>query len=322
MEVFSTQPLPRRAKLDYWNEVSSRTFTRLEVAPSDRAEFEGSLWIDAIGPLTLAKVSSSAVKIRRTESDALVHRDSFQVQLAVEGSFLVSQAGCEVVLDEGDFHVSDPTLPLHIAYDRPCTAIIVIVPAALMRQHLPFPERLVGLQMPRAVGINRVPSTLIRVLWEQLHHGTPPEVSQRLADNLLDTLAVSYVAAHGVAAASSAAADWRLFNIKRFIESHLGDPDLTPRKVAEAMRISPRYMRELFAKENDTVSAYILRARLEKCACHIKDAWLRGQTITDVALRWGFNNPTHFSRSFKAQYGMTAREYRRTNDRSIPPPSR
>ncbi|MCJ9728672.1 AraC family transcriptional regulator [Bradyrhizobium sp. PRIMUS42] len=32
--------------------------------------------------------------------------------------------------------------------------------------------------------------------------------------------------------------------------------------------------------------------------------------MTDVALRWGFNDLSHFSRSFRRRFGMSPREYR------------
>ena len=32
--------------------------------------------------------------------------------------------------------------------------------------------------------------------------------------------------------------------------------------------------------------------------------------LTEIAYRWGFNDSSHFSRSFKAAFGCTAREFR------------
>jgi AraC-like DNA-binding protein len=36
-----------------------------------------------------------------------------------------------------------------------------------------------------------------------------------------------------------------------------------------------------------------------------------GPTIGAIAYRWGFTDATHFSRRFRSEYGMSAREWRR-----------
>jgi transcriptional regulator GlxA family with amidase domain len=35
-----------------------------------------------------------------------------------------------------------------------------------------------------------------------------------------------------------------------------------------------------------------------------------GRTVTEVALRWGFRSPAHFSRAYRAHFGRTPREER------------
>jgi AraC-like DNA-binding protein len=38
--------------------------------------------------------------------------------------------------------------------------------------------------------------------------------------------------------------------------------------------------------------------------------------VAVVAHRWGFTNPAHFSRVFRAAYGMSPRECQATSDRT------
>ena len=37
---------------------------------------------------------------------------------------------------------------------------------------------------------------------------------------------------------------------------------------------------------------------------------LQNRSITDIALSWGFSDPSHFGRRFKQAYGMSPRDYR------------
>jgi AraC-like DNA-binding protein len=46
--------------------------------------------------------------------------------------------------------------------------------------------------------------------------------------------------------------------------------------------------------------------------CHRKLLRLKkGQTIIEIAFRWGLNDAAHFSRVFKAQYGVSLRQLMR-----------
>jgi AraC-like DNA-binding protein len=99
--------------------------------------------------------------------------------------------------------------------------------------------------------------------------------------------------------------------IVNYIEAHLGDPDLTPMRVAQACKMTPRYLHHLFSQESETVARYILRRRLEECSRALAGVSQRGRTVTAIAFDYGFNSPTHFGRVFRARYGVTPREYRR-----------
>ena len=75
----------------------------------------------------------------------------------------------------------------------------------------------------------------------------------------------------------------RRVQIKRYIEANLRNPDLSVRMVASAFSISPRYLHILFTSENETVSSYILRRRLEECGKQLTDMMWQRRTITEIA---------------------------------------
>ena len=67
----------------------------------------------------------------------------------------------------------------------------------------------------------------------------------------------------------------------------------------------------LFAEEDDTVSSYIRRERLEGCRRQLADPQWQEHSITEIAFSWGFNNAAHFARAFRGQFGMSARDFRK-----------
>jgi AraC-like DNA-binding protein len=105
--------------------------------------------------------------------------------------------------------------------------------------------------------------------------------------------------------------------IHEFAESRLGDPDLSPGAIAAAHHISLRYLHKLFQAEDITVAAWIRTRRLEHCRRDLLDPELAERPVGATAARWGFASPAHFSRAFRAEYGLSPGEYRRVHARSV-----
>src|SRR5690606_41043905 len=84
-----------------------------------------------------------------------------------------------------------------------------------------------------------------------------------------------------------------------------------PEGVAAHFGLSSRYLRKLFAGEGESVARYIQRRRLEKSADRITNLLWRDQSITDICYDVGFKSPPHFTRAFKARFGVTPNEYRK-----------
>ncbi|MEU5609016.1 helix-turn-helix domain-containing protein [Streptomyces sparsogenes] len=136
-----------------------------------------------------------------------------------------------------------------------------------------------------------------------------PAVSEAVARNAVDLLATLVM--EQLAPPPGDIADARralLPRIQKFIEQHLSDPDLSPESIARAHHISVRYLHKLFRDEGTTVGRWVRHRRLEECQRELVRAKGR-RTIAAVARRWGFISPTHFSRVFRATYGMSPSEW-------------
>jgi AraC-like DNA-binding protein len=315
MLTFSTHGLPSSAKVGYWNDVISDAFAPLDTRPNNPNEFDAELKCAQFGRLRLAGAQSRAARVARTRrqsSKVADHRYLLHVQ--VEGRMLIAQEGHEALLEQGDLVLSDNTLPYTLTYDDACNTLVLIVTPDELRKHLPTPEEVIGVKLSGAKGLSRTTSLMLRSVWEQAEgeEGLPPELGSRIADSLLDVFATSWTAEKGVTVAETAIVGARRVQIKRYIEANLRNPDLNVRSVAAAFSISPRYLHVLFANENETVSSYILRRRLEECGRQLIDVLWRRRTITEIAFGWGFNNATHFARVFRNHYGTSPRDYRNT----------
>ena len=133
----------------------------------------------------------------------------------------------------------------------------------------------------------------------------------RIARHLLELIATSYAMAFESAVTPTSVISGRHAKVRLYIEQHLREPALSPCAIAMSLKLSSRYLRMIFASSNETVSAYILRRRLEECARQMSDPRWRGHSISEIAFAWGFNSASHFTRSFRDRYGVAPRNYRR-----------
>ena len=105
-----------------------------------------------------------------------------------------------------------------------------------------------------------------------------------------------------------------LTQIRGYIRQHLADPDLTPEMIAAAHNISIRYLYKLCAAADFSLHQWVTSQRLQGARDELAGLASQHRSIAMVAQRWGFSNPTHFSRRFRATYGITPRDWRHIAD--------
>jgi AraC-like DNA-binding protein len=100
------------------------------------------------------------------------------------------------------------------------------------------------------------------------------------------------------------------YQIMEFIRQHLTDHDLTAAKIAQAHHISVRHLYTVLSRSGVVLGEWIRGHRLEGCRRDLARVGAHAQTISAVARHWGFDDATHFSRSFRNAFGMSPREWR------------
>lgn len=93
----------------------------------------------------------------------------------------------------------------------------------------------------------------------------------------------------------------------RYIERHLLDGALSLNQIAAAHGVSVRTVNRVFNASGQTVGEVIRVRRLARARDELAES---SRPVSVIAHRWGFADPSHFTRSFKAHYGSSPREYR------------
>jgi AraC-like DNA-binding protein len=67
----------------------------------------------------------------------------------------------------------------------------------------------------------------------------------------------------------------------------------------------------LFQGRSDTVSHHIRRRRLDHIREDLAERALARLPAYTIAARWGIANPSHFSKLFRMEFGLSPDEFRR-----------
>ena len=312
MESYSTDTLPAATRATAWNTLYSQQLNRVDFTPEDRSGFVARLSLGRLGPIQFARMSANRSQIERTRRHIAPSAPRlYSFLLQARGSSVLHHCGHEARLDTGDFVLCDSAAPHHFTVEDDSKVIMLRVDAATMKEHLPTPEQYCGMALGNQIGLTGTMAAMVEKLDAQLESGFSTSHDERLARHVLEMLAMSYAIGFEQQPGTSALVRSRQAEVVRFIENNLRDPRLAPATVAEGLRISPRYLRSVFASTGEKVSAYIIRRRLEECARQIRNPAWAGHTLTEIAFAWGFNSAAHFTRAFHEQFGMAPREYRR-----------
>lgn len=97
--------------------------------------------------------------------------------------------------------------------------------------------------------------------------------------------------------------------VRSYVGQHLRDPALTPAGIAEAQSVSVRQLYKACAEAGVSLEQWVIDQRLEAARAELVTPTGRRSPVAVTARRCGFRDPSHFSRRFRAAYGLTPREW-------------
>ena len=315
MRFCSTEEVPTRQRVAYWSALASDAITPMSVdAGRSPAVFTGRLWSHKVGRLAFIRAYSTSVVLRRTPADiARMTQRGFLVTMSEDTRFAVRGKGYEAELKPSDLIVYDLTQPGMTVHSG-CTALNVLVPESDFRRYLPGADDLNGLIIRGDRGAGLIAATMIRALATNKEQQLNDCAADHVATAFLHAMAAACAETQGLQLPLEVACGSRRQQITQFVEAHLNDADLSVARVAATFGVSDRYVRMLFEGCREPLSVYIRRRRFEECGRQLRDPRRPSRSISDIALSCGFNSLASFDRAFRAQFGMTPREYRMNAD--------
>jgi AraC-like DNA-binding protein len=315
----SASEQPASSRREFWEHVACAALGSLElritgeIDPADRivAGVVGAVRVGALTSHRPGGAVRTARQVRRTASDLC------KIDIPVDGSGVVEQGGRVARLGPGDFTLADLSRPARWAMS-PGRVIAVVLPRASLPLRPDDIQRMVGVTVCGTRGAGALVSSLAERLVRHLGEYTPAEAA-RVGAVVPDLLAAALTSHVEADMAPDARVRAQALRIDAYIDGHLADPGLSPAMVAAAGHMSVRALHRLFESRDTTVAGWIRHRRLERCRRDLVDPALRDRPVTAVGARWALNNPAHFSRVFRAAYGVPPAEYRRRFTPSVPP---
>lgn len=307
----STEAVEAADRFDYWHEVICRIYVQLEARPGEQAAggFGGRVHGLAAGPVQLTRVTAAPhVAVRTPTTISRADEHYFLVSLMLDGACRLTQDDRTALLHPGDFALYDTTRPYALQFDRDFGMLVLQMPQWLLQAVLPKAPAATATTIDGRLG----PAALVRPLLDGLMRnagGVSRESRQHLATAAVELVAASLADVAHLPADVPMRAAHRL-RAQQYVEEHLRDPDLSPEAIARAAFVSPRYLHALFRDEGTSVSRYVMDRRLDRARQDLADPRLVHLPVADVAARLGFKDASHFTRVFKARFGLSPRAHR------------
>jgi AraC-like DNA-binding protein len=310
------QGVPAAERFEFFHSQVSEIFCPMscERSVNCQGDFSAGILSQQLGNLGFSAVKSSPLDVYRRHTDISAATDSmYLVKVQVEGQGLVQQKGREAHLTPGDFTLCLSSEPYELHFEESYAQVVLSVPQSLLDECVHQPSQHLGVRMDSCVGANGLFSQFVTSIAGRLDT-MDGVLAQRLEANVIDLLATTLGYAQEAQKRNLLNAGVKseyIQRIKHFIRRNLDDERLGPEWIASAHQISTRYLHMLFEGESVSISRYIQQLRLESCRAALEDPSFARYSVSDIAYRFGFKDASHFSRSFKSEFGETPARYRR-----------
>lgn len=314
MELAITPLAPTRARSQPVEELTGHIRNicgDFEIEPPDpcSGRVKGDVSTMSVSRFETAIVSLNAKRVLRDKR--MIKRDPGEHLFLViqdKGNCWIHQNDTSVHLTPGDMYLVDSAHSSEFVYNG--------VDARQVSIHLPRPEMLhrFGAICTGGIAIDRSDPLFVamRAVLTKIF-SDDASVAPHHGEAFLSILGAYFRSVEHQEALQDRTSKGVLSRALSLIDRHAMDPDFGPQQLAELLQVSPRTLQRQFGALGEPVGKRLLAVRLETARARL-NAKCEGagrNTIADVAYESGFNDLSHFYRTFRERFGMPPGDLRK-----------
>lgn len=301
---WSTSDAEARLRFSYWRDAVCQAILHVDAERRGSGSFEARISGFAAGSAKMARFVSKPHRIVRNRGHVLRSGEGgYLVSRQEAGLSRIGQSETSILLAAGEIGIVDVERSFDVEFPTAVSRTLMLIPRRMLEEKAPWLKR----SPPVRVGSDNVFAQLASAHLAQLCAvPAPPPAADLLVENVCNLVALATAPASFERQTCELPTEAML----TFLRKNLHRAELAPPMAAAELRISVRTLHLRFQRMGTSFGAFVLAERLEACRGALDNAMLSRQSISEIAFDRGFRELSHFSRVFKARYGMAPRDYR------------
>jgi len=321
LTVISTESYMPSERLPMWRSFLSRVCGNFDVEQIGRDDFSGAIATATLGGLSYKTICGTDSRIVRSRRAAWRHGSGhFYFIVQLDGIGELRQSSAEAILHPGEAALIDSNQASEFVFLEGCRELALHIPSSLLGAYCRGRPPRLATKIP-ANGYAKALVSLLLTAADQVGY-FDGNSSRLVADQILNGVAHLVCHEKGDEPDPARKASSHTFeSVTQLIRRSLADPELTITRAASLAGMSSRKLQRIFQVSGVTYGEWLRCERLRHCYFELVSSRDQIVSITDLAFRWGFSDVSHFSRAFRAQFGVCARDVR-TRALAGPAPAR
>ncbi|WP_329183062.1 helix-turn-helix domain-containing protein [Actinacidiphila glaucinigra] len=266
----------------------------------------------AVGAVKVSKIGWNVARLRRAaapvDEDMVPH---VLVHFQEAGVARIRQGGREGVTRAGDLVVLDNAKPYEVLFRGAMHSVLVRVPTHVLGLRPSLLDQVTAVRLSSERPVVGAAAALFARLARDEAGDVGEAETALFAQPCVDLIRALVSLAVGRDDLARAPLNSTLVQrVQEYVRLHLAEPDLTAARIAAEHHVSVRQLYLILSRAGITLADWIRTQRLEECKRELASSAYQFMTIEAIAHRWGFASAPHFSRVFKAAYGVSPRDVR------------
>lgn len=301
-----THNLPQEHRSKHWLTNVNQHIIELDGHDEPFSGIEASLDQYDLGEIKLNHICSTAHGVQRSSTN-INHdgREQIMLSLMLSGEGFACQGLEGNQQTVGDAVLYNSAYPYALAFPNSVEMFVISFPRDLLVEQLGEWEQKDLIKLDQGLNVGGYKTA---TFFEQVKNYKNGSVNKEEAVNLLLSNLNGLLNKDQMSTANRNL-QGLLIKSKKLIEANLKEEGLNIDFISKYMHTSSRQIARAFALEGVTFSRYIWNRRLDNCRKDIINL-NNNSNLSEIAFRWGFNHPAHFSRSYKQYFGESPTETR------------